>query len=126
MPRLPSAPEPDALDVSPVPELDREAVEAALPREVRDALPALLEVWGVRISERWPHHPALADTLKLTAVMALAARHEARGLKHTAAVREACWDLGLAHDTVERRLRRWREAYLASRTKGQNVQDSPR
>lgn len=96
-------------------DLDRKAVESALPSAVRDALPALLEAWGVRFPERWPAHPALADVLTHTAVVALAARKEVTGLTHTAAVREACWDLGLRYEAVERRLRRWKKAYLGAR-----------
>ena len=119
MPRLPSAPEPDALDVSPVPELDREAVEAALPRAVRDALPALAAVWHVR-PDRWPDHPQLVDLVSLTAVAALQDRECAKGHSRTQALRLACGRLGLQYGSVERRLRRARVTYMRaseSRTK---------
>ena len=119
MPLLPSSPEPDALDVSPVLELDRAAVEAALPREVRDALPALAAVWYVR-RDRWPDHPLLVDLVSLTAVAALQDRESAKGRSRTQALRNACGRLGLQYERVERRLRRARMAYLTageSRTK---------
>lgn len=91
--------------------MDREKVEAALPQEVRDALPALADAWHVR-ADRWPDHPQLVDFLSLTAVAALQDRESAKGRSRTQALRNACGRLGLQYERVERRLRRARVAYM--------------
>jgi len=91
--------------------LDRTRIEAALPRELREALPALAEALDAE-PDRWHHHPALRDFLAFIAAAQEQKREYRRGHSLTQALRLACGRLGLGFEAVERRLRRARKAYL--------------
>ena len=95
------------------PVLKPERVEAALPKDVRDALPALLAIWGIR-DGNWPEQPPLRAVLSLTAVRVVLARYEERGMSRKNALWLACGDLGMSFDAAKKHLERTRKAYLTA------------
>lgn len=98
---------------SPEPVLNRKAVELAL-KWNGITLSELLPAWGVRVQERWPDHPLVADFVALTAVQVHQARGMAQGMTWRAALRRACGELGLSFTAVESRLRRAQGAYISA------------
>lgn len=90
----------------------RELIEQTVPWHIRAALPDLLPLYGVRVAERWPHHPDLGPFLEYTALRVLKARGERRGLSHTAALREACERLRMNPEAVRKQFRRSQKRYL--------------
>ena len=98
------------------PVLNRERVEAVLCRCV--SLPDVLAAWGVRRPDRWPSHPIVRGFLTLTAAQLLASRGERRGMSKTAALREACTELGLNFGTTRSRITENRRKYLDQKSGG--------
>ena len=103
------------------PKLDREKVESALPCQIRGHLHDIFATWDIRVPERWPDHPRVREYLTLTAVQTLRNRKLRQATSRTAALREACEELGLPYETTRRRLSRTRKTYLdANATVGTN------
>lgn len=93
------------------PELNREAVEAAL-KWNGIVLSELLATWKIRAANRWPDHPLVRDFVTLTAAQVLQERGIRRGLSPTRALEVACAELGLSYPAVLSRLKRHRKAYM--------------
>ncbi len=96
--------------------LHRDRVERSLPTMLRRGLWDLCQAWGVRDPERWPDHPRLREFLALTAANTLRNRKLTSGLSRTAALHEACVELGLHPETVRSRLADATKKYLEARS----------
>lgn len=104
---------------------DRQKLEAALTWAIRGSLYDLLDYWGIRDPERWPDHPLVGDMLSLTAALVLQRRKMSRGLSSTAALREACTELGLNPETVRSRMATLRKRYLDANASGVESHPNP-
>lgn len=85
----------------------REAIEAALPADLRDALPTLCRLNGIPPAD-WPELPALRQLFETAAVVRTVALLQAHdpGLSRESAMMTACFRLGLSFDTIATRLAR--------------------
>lgn len=97
---------------------DLRKVELSLTWAIRGALSDIREAWGIRDPDHLLDHPLVGDFVALTAALVLARRKSSQGLSPTAALREACTELGLNPETTRSRIASLRKRYLDARASG--------